>query len=183
MNKIAVWENLKSYGTEILEIITSDTLSKVNSTVISLENDSPYKIDYTIELNDWFIKNLIIEIPNTGKSLYLETNSDRQWFDQKGNEIKELYGAIDIDISCTPFTNTLPINRTKWVLNEPQIFKMVFIIIPELNIKKVEQIYTLIEEGNDNRMFHYKSGSFESMIKVDLDGLVINYPKLFKRKY
>lgn len=183
MNKIAVWENLKSHGTEFLEIITSDTLSKANSTVISMENDSPYKIDYTIELNDWFIKNLTIEIPNTGKSLYLETNSDRQWFDQKRNEIKELNGAIDIDISCTPFTNTLPINRTKWVLNEPQIFKMVFITIPEMNIKKVEQIYTLIEEGNNNRMFHYKSGSFESMIKVDRDGLVINYPKLFNRKY
>lgn len=183
MNKIAIWENLKSYGTEFLEIITSDTLSKVNSTVISMENGFPNKIDYTIELNDWFIKNLSIEIPNTGKSLYIETNSDRQWFDQKGNEIKELYGAIDIDISCTPFTNSLPINRTKWIINEPHIFKMVFITIPELNIKKVEQIYTLIDEGNDYRMFHYKSGSFESLIKVDSNGLVINYPKLFNRKY
>lgn len=176
-------ENLESYGTEFLEVMTSDTLSKVNSTVISMENNFPYKIDYTIELNNWFIKTLMIEIRNTGKSLYLKTNSEQQWFDEKGNEIKELYGAIDIDISCTPFTNTLPINRTKWALNEPKFFKMVYIAVPELNFKKVEQVYTLIQEGKDNRIFHYKSGSFESMIKVAQNGLVSNYPELFKRKY
>ncbi|MFD3445292.1 putative glycolipid-binding domain-containing protein [Microbacteriaceae bacterium 4G12] len=183
MNKIAIWEKLESYGTEFLEITPSDNLFKANSTVISMDNGFPNKINYNIELNNWFVRNLNLEIPNLGKSLYIETNHDRQWFDKEGNELIELYGAIDIDISCTPFTNSLPINRSKWILNEPQSFKMVFITIPELTLKKVDQIYTLIEEGKDYQRFDYKSGSFHSTIKVDMDGLVIDYPKLFNRIY
>lgn len=183
MKQIAIWENKKSAGSEFLEVKSSEDTSIAKSSIISIENNTPLKIEYKIELTNWFTKNVKINLLNLGKSLYLESNQNHQWFDEHGNEIPELSGAIDIDISCTPFTNSLPINRVDWRLNKPQSFLMVYIKVPELALKKVEQVYTLIKEEKDYQMFDYRSSSFQSTIQVDKDGLVIEYPKLFKRKY
>lgn len=183
MKQIAIWENKKSAGSEFLEVKSSEDTTIAKSSIISIENNTPLKIEYKIELTNWFTKNVKIDLLNLGKSLYLESNHNHQWFDQHGNELPELSGAIDIDISCTPFTNSLPINRVDWSLNKPQSFLMVYIKVPELTLKKVEQVYTLIKEEKDYQMFDYRSSSFQSTIQVDKDGLVIEYPKLFKRKY
>ncbi|MFS0782192.1 putative glycolipid-binding domain-containing protein [Bacillus sp. 1P06AnD] len=183
MKKFAIWEKREVYSSELLEISTSNDVTTVNSTIISLESGSPLKINYQITLNRWFTKNLYLNIPHLDKSLFIQTNPKRQWFDKEQNELTELYGAIDIDLSCTPFTNTLPINRSNWIINQPQIFHMVYIKVPELTLKKVKQIYTLIKDEDDYQLFSYRSATFQTTIMIDRDGLVIDYPKLFHRKY
>lgn len=183
MKQTAIWENSRTFGAEYLEITTSGDHTIATSAVISVEEGSPIKVDYKIELNSWFTKTVKIEISNSEKSLYLETNANHQWFDQDGNERPELSGALDIDISCTPFTNTLPIKRMQWIIGQPQICQMVYIKVPELTLKKVEQIYTLIKDEKDYQVFDYKSPSYHAVIQVDKEGLVMDYPGLFIRKY
>ncbi|WP_407701936.1 putative glycolipid-binding domain-containing protein [Viridibacillus soli] len=120
---------------------------------------------------------------NFNKSLNISSNGKGRWFDVKGNEIHELNGALDIDISCTPFTNSLPINRFEWDQNKSKNFKIVFISIPDMTYKEVKQSYTLIKDTIDSREFQYKSGIYETKIEVDINGLVIAYPGIFTRHF
>lgn len=74
-------------------------------------------------------------------SLKLTSDGKGNWFENDGQVIDKLKGAIDIDISATPFSNSLPINRMNWVFNQEEHFEMVYISIPSLEVKKVPQSY------------------------------------------
>ncbi|KAA9006367.1 putative glycolipid-binding domain-containing protein [Paenibacillus spiritus] len=183
MKRTAVWENNRTYGSELLEVTLSGTSLRAQSTLITLEDAVPLKIEYQLEAADGWMKRVHLEIPALNRSLYLESTPDHRWLDSDGEEALELAGAIEVDISCTPFTNSLPIRRIEWRLNRPEVCQMVYIKVPELTLHKVEQVYTLIEENNDCRSFEYSSPTYRATLEVDSDGLVKDYPGLFTRKY
>ena len=102
--------------------------------------------------------------------------------DENGKRLDALNGAVDIDISVTPFTNSLPINRHVWQLGQARDFEMVYIQVPSMAVRKVRQTYILLD-SKENRTFEYRSGDFQSVITVDEYGLVTDYPELFARRY
>jgi hypothetical protein len=55
--------------------------------------------------------------------------------------------AVDVDISITPFTNTLPIGRLKLHTGESQEILAVYICMPDLAISTDRQRYTCLEAG------------------------------------
>lgn len=115
--------------------------------------------------------------------------SDKNLFsyhsDGKGNWIKEgvpvneFKGCVDVDISITPFTNTLTINRINLSVNEKKQIDVLYVDVLTRLIKPVRQSYKRISETE------YKLESvpndFEAVITVDKSGLVVNYPDLFER--
>ncbi|MGA4722203.1 putative glycolipid-binding domain-containing protein [Fictibacillus nanhaiensis] len=182
--QIMFWEKQQITGSEYLELSYQNQTIQVESTVLFLENDVPQRVLYRIFLNkNWVVKHLYIINHTLGKTLSLSTAGDGRWFNDDGDEIHMLNGALDVDISCTPFTNSLPINRLKWTPDEPKLFEMVYISTQDLSIKKVRQMYTLKNCHENKRTFHYRSGTFESPVTVDKDGFVLEYPELFKRKF
>ncbi|ANC77348.1 putative glycolipid-binding domain-containing protein [Fictibacillus phosphorivorans] len=181
--QVLFWEKQETSGSEYLELSYVDKTIRAESTVLFLEEGVPQKVTYSVKFDsNWVVKDLYIMNHTLNKTLSLSSKEDGCWFDNNGLEIHSLRGAIDIDISCTPFTNSLPINRLTWTADKPTVFQMVYVSANDLSFKKVKQMYTLIHD-EENRTFHYKSGSFESPIIVDKDGFVIEYPKLFKRSY
>ncbi|MEZ5648695.1 MAG: putative glycolipid-binding domain-containing protein, partial [Alphaproteobacteria bacterium] len=107
-------------------------------------------------------------------------DGEGQWKDQNGILVSELDGCIDIDISATPFTNTLPIRRLNLKQGEAADLSVVYIAVPELAPRKVRQRYTCLEPGKIYRYEGLDSG-FAAEITVDDDGLVIDYPGIFRR--
>ncbi len=93
--------------------------------------------------------------------------------------MNEFKGCIDIDISLTPFTNSLPINRLQWRLNKPQQIKVLFLDILSQEILAVQQRYTKLSETEYK--FENVPNDFEAIINVDDSGMVVNYPELFVR--
>ena len=86
----------------------------------------------------------------------------------------------NIDISGTPFTNTLPIRRNRdWVIGEPRRFNMAWVPLDTLEPFQDGQIYTPL--GDNRWRYQAADGSFEAEILVDDDGLVVDYPGLFRR--
>lgn len=178
-----VWENKEMFGCEYLKIFMKETTICIESTVIYVESGSPVKIDYQIELDSsWKTKKVVIE-NSRGQSLHLTSTNKGEWFDQYGNRKDELTGAIDVDISATPFSNSLPINRLDWKPYQKREFQMVYISVPALEIEKVKQTYAYIESKEKTRIFNYQCRGFESLISVDEEGFVIDYPQLFVRRY
>jgi len=185
VNLKAVWENEEQFGCEYLALVNKDgNTTTAKGTVIYIEGNQSiaHNVNYTIELDaNWVTKKLSIVVDKLS-NLELISDGKGNWFNANGEPIHRLKGAIDIDISATPFSNSLPINRMNWKNNQREHFDMVYISVPSLEMKKVPQSYQYISSEGEWRYFNYHCYDYETTICVDKNGLVVNYPDVFRRR-
>jgi hypothetical protein len=100
-----------------------------------------------------------------------------------GQPRPDLSGCTDIDINCTPLTNTLPIRRIAWSPGDAHDLAVAYVSVPELEVRAVRQRYTLLDDGEQpgGARYRYESGWFRSDLRVDRDGWVIDYPGIWHR--
>jgi hypothetical protein len=97
--------------------------------------------------------------------------------DAKGNwtidgaTAKALKGCIDVDLGCTPSTNTLPIRRLRLAIGGTKSIQAAWMRFPSLEVVKTKQTYTRVDEFT----YRYASGTFEAELVVDEDGVVAQY--------
>lgn len=153
--------------------------NEITSTIIGDYENKIYKIEYYIKTNkNWettFVT-LRTQFDNSNELLTLEKKEGKWLLNDTPND--ELKNVFDIDISLSPFTNTLPINRLQLKDNERQIIEVVYFDILEKEIKPVKQIYTRL--ATDQYIYENYDKSFKADIKIDEHGLVVEYPKLFE---
>ncbi|PPA93559.1 putative glycolipid-binding domain-containing protein [Brevibacillus laterosporus] len=178
------WRPSIGSGYEHLQLSKDDQQITVDSLVIGkTEEQTIFRVQYQISLDtNWNVRKVTIQCVGQEPSLILSSNGNGEWRDTQGKVISTLDGCIDIDISCTPFTNTLPINRLVYAPSKQQEISVVYISVPDLCYRRVKQSYTLIETNINESIFTYQSGSFTENIKVGADGIVTEYPQLFLRE-
>ena len=84
---------------------------------------------------------------------------------------RSLRGCTDVDLGCSPSTNTLPIRRLGLRVGASKTIQAAWVRFPELTVHKVAQTYTRLDEAT----FRYASGTFEAELTVDDAGLVTDY--------
>jgi len=126
----------------------------------------------------WRVRHAIIDVAGGGH-LELFADGDGQWRGGDGAVIEVLAGCIDIDLTASCFTNTLPIRRLGDSLGERQVIDVAWVWIPELKVEKAQQAYTRL--GMNAYRFESLGSAFCADLRVDDDGLVVQYPGLFKR--
>ncbi|HEY0433737.1 MAG TPA: putative glycolipid-binding domain-containing protein [Chitinophagaceae bacterium] len=96
-----------------------------------------------------------------------------------GDAREDLEGCIDIDLSLSPSTNSLPVNRLFRGSTRDALIKVVYLDVLNQQISAKFQQYLRLSAGK----FNYQNvpNDFEADITVDEDGFVISYPKLFER--
>ena len=174
------WSPAKGTGLEHLEISDEDGAIHIRSTVIGDKDGTAYGVYYDMTLDaDWTFASVVLKRAD-GAEKVISSDRKGNWVEGSGRRMLELEGCIDIDISGTPFTNTLPIRRNRdWVIGEPRRFNMAWVPLDTLEPFKDGQIYTPL--GNGKWRYQAADGSFEAEITVDEDGLVLDYPGLFRR--
>jgi uncharacterized protein len=125
----------------------------------------------------WRVKTLNLELLDTKEKIKLESDGHGNWSNDTGI-IPKLHGAIDIDITATPFTNTIPIRRLKLGKKQQAEILVVYVTIPELSFDIDRQRYTSVSKYI--YLFEQINNNFTRKIKVDKDGLVVTYPGLFR---
>jgi uncharacterized protein len=88
-----------------------------------------------------------------------------------GKAARALKGCTDVDLGCSPSTNTLPIRRLRMAVGGSQVIQAAWIRFPELTVVKSAQTYTRLDEFT----YRYASGTFEAELVVDDEGLVASY--------
>ena len=88
-----------------------------------------------------------------------------------GKRTASLKGCADVDLGCSPSTNTLPIRRLRRGVGGPETIAAAWIRFPELVVTRTAQTYTRVDETT----YRYASGSFEADLTVDDAGLVASY--------
>ena len=169
------WRGLEAQSIEHAHVVATPRDTRVRSTLITPD----YGLFYRIKLDEADrVRTLRIERTD-GKLLELFCDGAANWSDDRAEPIPALRGCVDIDISAPPLTNSLPIWRCDWVVGQPQRFAMAWIDTDTLAVRRDEQIYTRLDDTH----FRYQSveSSFERVLEVDSDGLVLDYPGLFAR--
>jgi hypothetical protein len=111
------------------------------------------------------------------------SDGEGRWATDAGERLEHLGGCLDVDISATPFTNTLPIRRLGMKEGESAEVVVVYVALPEIEIRTARQRYTCLRRRTEGDLYRYESLSsdFTAELPVDSDGLVADYPGVFRR--
>ncbi|WP_340066659.1 putative glycolipid-binding domain-containing protein [Ascidiimonas aurantiaca] len=182
--KIIIWRrDDESSTSETLQFKKYGKGFIVKSTVNGILESQPILMEYQIIINrDWVVKEVEIKsLLGELNKITLKSDLNGKWYDVENQEISELNGCIDIDISITPFTNTLPIKRLGNSLEQRTKITVLYFDIKNWEYKKVKQYYTKLTDN----LYKYEGvfRNFVADIPIDNSGFVTTYPKLFKRLY
>jgi hypothetical protein len=104
------------------------------------------------------------------RSISLARDSRGRWT-VDGQAAPALRGCTDVDLGCSPSTNTLPIRRLRLAIGASHTIQAAWVRFPELTVVKAAQTYTRLDEFT----YRYASGDFEAELAVDDEGLVTTY--------
>lgn len=177
--KICRWIPEHGSGMEHLALRQEGGAIVAQGVVIGGRFGDDYGASYTIHCDAaWRVRHAVIEVAGGGQ-LELFADGKGHWQGADGAPIEQLAGCIDIDLTASCFTNTLPIRRMQDALAERQAIDVAYVRIPGLTVEKAEQAYTRLGPG----LYRYEgvAAGFRAELEVDEDGLVLQYPGLFKR--
>ena len=172
------WRSLAWDGLEHLDVFEDAGGVTARGVAVGERGDQPYGVRYQVELApDWTFRRLEVERTD-GATLRLRRDDQGAW-QRDGQEAPELAGCIDIDLSGSPFTNTLPMRRHAFVGDAPARFRMAWIPLDTLEPFVDEQVYARL--GPTRFRYQSADGSFERVIETDAERFVTVYPGLFER--
>jgi hypothetical protein len=147
-------------------------------TVLGAEAGLPVRIEYRVLADRAGLTTAVHVRDLRGfetRTLVLDRNSKGSW-SVDGKPARALRGCSDVDLGCSPSTNSLPIRRLRLGIGSSHTIKAAWVRFPELEVVKADQTYTRVDEFT----YRYASGTFEGEISVDDDGLVTVY-EVWKR--
>lgn len=184
MTRNIVWEWISNLGLEYLFLETKNTGVVASGITVAMFDGNVFKLHYKVECDfNWLFQkaDLHIESGENKKHLSLLRDGNGHWFinEQERNDLK---GCSYIDIMASPFTNTLPIHNLKMKTNQPEIIKVAYIRIPDLDVSFAEQEYTRLDSAEPPFRFLYRnlSNDFKAELKVDKYGIVIDYQNIWR---
>ena len=179
--RIVRWRDWSGAGVEHLVLTTGEHGITADSAVVGTVDGVPFAARYTIGCDpEWRVRSVTAEVVGGGR-VRLAADGAGNWTDEGGRSQPALAGAIDVDLSITPFTNTLPIRRLGLAAGESAEILVVYLDFPELRVSVDRQRYTCLDPMR-RYLFEAVDGTFAREIRVPGDGLVLTYPGLFRRE-
>jgi hypothetical protein len=178
---VARWKDWSGEGLEHLVLQERNDGVSAESLVLTPPEDTAVAAWYRIVCDPgWRVRRLEVSLLDEPRRIELSSDGAGRWTDTVGTPRPDLAGAIDVDLTATPFTNTLPIRRLHLAAGQAETIRVVYVRFPELEVTISRQRYTCLEP---RRRYRYESvdSDFTREIEVDEDGLVVTYPGLFRR--
>ena len=142
-------------------------------TVLGSEGGTPVRVEYRV-LTDGAGVTTAAHVRDLrgfeARTVALERDVKGNWR-VDGMVVRALKGCSDVDLGCSPSTNTLPIRRLRLAVGATQTIRAAWVRFPDLDVVKAAQTYTRLDEFT----YRYASGDFEADLTVDDDGLVAAY--------
>jgi hypothetical protein len=136
-------------------------------------------IHYVVRLDErWRLRQFLLFRDLEEPDLWLGVDDHGRWGEVNGAVRPELAGCTAVDLSATPFTNTLPIRRHRIEVGGSADVLVARIDHETLAVTPERQRYTHLAEG---RWRYEDESGFTAELAVDDHGLVLDYPGLFRR--
>lgn len=153
----------------------------MTGTILTLHQGEPLRVEYVVQCDSsWVTRSVRVGLTRGSASseLTLVVDGQRRWW-RDGQEMAAVAGCVDVDISLSPSTNTLPIRRLSLAPGGASDVVAAWIRFPELTVEPLPQRY----ERTGEFLYRYASagGAFTADIEVDELGLVVRYPPAWER--
>jgi uncharacterized protein len=187
MERNIIWSAWDEPGLEHLHLVLEDEQILADGMILRVKDGIPFRARYNIRCDpDWSVRAVELSLLDSSREdMHLYADGKGHWRDGSGNAIAGLAGCLDVDISITPFTNSLPVRRLKLEQGASADLLAAYIAVPEMEVKPSRQRYTCIESSPEGGLYRYEDEglfrSFTALLPVDADGLVLDYPELFRR--
>jgi hypothetical protein len=158
---------------ELCTLTLRDNGYSLVGTVLGAEGSLPVRIEYQVLVDRAGVTTAAHVRDLRGfetRTVALERSAKGAWT-VNGAAARGLKGCTDVDLGCSPSTNTLPIRRLRLAIGASQTIQAAWLRFPELEVVKAAQTYTRLDEFT----YRYASGTFEAELTVDDDGLVTQY--------
>lgn len=180
MQKSIVWEGLLYDTEEHCSVNYLDTAIIVRSEIEGWAGQKAVYAEYVLTLNlDWTAREIEIDftIGTEHYSYCFTRHASGQWTDREGALYRRYNDCRFVDISLTPFTNTLPIRGTAFIAGQTEQIEVLYFDVLTNEVRADVQRYTKINDGH----YHFENdgGNFSAEIEVDTDGFVTRYPDFF----
>jgi len=176
----ARWRSADGGGLEHLAMEETSSGHTVEAVVVGDAEDVPFAAHWRLSLDaGWRARRLDVEVVGLDRRLALLADGEGAWTNADGVPLPGLAGAIDLDLSASPFTNTLPIRRLALPVGGAAEIVVAYVSFPDLALFPHPQRYTNL--GERRWLFESLDADFKREITVDEDGLVVSYPGLFER--
>lgn len=179
-HSIIVWRRLDQAGLEYCELASSDSGHRLSGVVVGVEDSQRYHAEYVVRCDpQWQARDAEIRAALDGeeRKLRLQVRSDGVW-ELSGQRAEHLSGCNDIDLACTPATNTIALRRLKLGVGSSAASRAAYVSFPEMTVSVLEQTYQRLSEAT----YRYETddGSFGNTLTVNKHGLVTSYPPFWE---
>ena len=190
MEREVMWVPWQGHGLEHLRLVARDHGIEADAVIIGIRNGEAFRAHYEIHCDaHWRVRKLRVALLGPSGAgqpeITLLSNGEGSWTTGSGDRIAAIEGCVDVDISVTPFTNTLPIRRLGLKPGGSADLHIAYIDVeaPELRLEPVRQRYTCLETNPSGAFYRFDAlpGGFTAKLPIDADGLVTDYPGLFRR--
>ncbi len=179
------WIPLERPGLEQLHLVENETDVVADGLVLGIEGATPFRLWYQVRTDtNWNIRECLLQVGGEqGQTVHLYTDGQGHWTDAAGVACSTLDGCLDLDISRTPFTNTLPLRRLALTPGESTDLLVAYITVPDLSIRPVRQRYTCLSRTVSGGIYRYEGLEHDTTfdLPVDEQALVMDYPGIWKR--
>lgn len=171
------WRGLDPTSLEVLRIFETSGGISAHST-LSVNSDPSYALSYEWQLDaTWRTVWLRLRVEGEEqRSLLIERSGESSWL-VDGIARPDLDGCDEVDLSVTPFCNTLALKR---LAGEGELMAL-YISFPEMTMQPSLQRY----ERLSVRSFRYvdlgANRGFDARLDVDAKGIVTRYEGLFEQ--
>jgi hypothetical protein len=162
-------------GSEVCVLERAGGGRRLRGTVLTHEAKRPIELRYEVTVDGaWATTDVHVYVSFAGGELHEPVELGDLWSEEK--RPPGLEDCVDVDLSFTPATNTLPIRRLGLGVGEEQEIAVAWLVWPELRFERAVQRYARLGEDR----YRYAQDDFEAELTVDEDGLVLEYEGLWK---
>jgi hypothetical protein len=150
-------------------------------TILGAEGGQPIRIEYRVFADAKGFTTAVHVRQLVGfeqRAIALLRDAKGNW-SVDGKRVAGLRSCSDVDLGCSPSTNTLPIRRLRLGIAASRTISAAWIRFPSLEVVKAAQTYRRLDEST----YHYASGTFEADMSVDDEGLVTSYAEWRRTAY
>jgi uncharacterized protein len=181
-----MWSAREEPGLGHLRLAVRNSGIVADGVVLGMEEGRPFRLSYEVRCDPyWRVRAARVGVPGEPAKVELLSDGEGNWAGPDGRAVAYLEGCEYVDISETPFTNTLPVRRLGLAPGESAEITVAYFDGAELQPWPEPQRYTCLEKSSGGALFRFLSldGGFTADLHVDADGLVLDYPGLFRRAW
>lgn len=171
------WRRVDAPGLELMTLSRDASGLTVRSTLVYAGEES-YGLRYRWELDaSWHTRTLHLErTDDAGTSLCIERTGDTDWR-VDGQVRPDLAGCHEVDVSATPFCNSLAIRRLGRADGD---LLALFVDAPSLTCQPSRQRYEALGPRAWLYLDKGVADGFNAQLDLDEEGLVASYEHLFE---